>query len=539
MVYNTPTMPNQKIAFLSGDEALAQGAYEAGLHSVAAYPGTPSTEITQYLGQFSEVDAQWSVNEKVAYEVAYGAAVAGKRSLFAAKHVGLNVAMDGLMTSAYTGVNGGFVAVTADDPELHSSQNEQDNRHLAPFAKIPLIEPASPAEAKEFIKYAFKLSEQCDIPVLFRITTRVAHTRENVVIEPRTEVAIKPFTVNIPKYVMVPALAYKRHIDLEKRLVKLKELSETSPLNVEELNDTSLGFITSGVSYHYIKEMYPNASILKLGFSFPFPENKVKAFAAKVKKLVVIEEQDPILEDEVKKLGLKFIAKDPSFRIGELRPEHIQEIIAGKTKVEVERTGRKPRLCDECPHAYVYDILAKMDVIVTGDIGCYTLGALPPYMRIHTCLCMGASITFLESFSKTITDKKIVGIIGDSTFVHTGIPGLINAAYNKGKGLLLILDNSTTAMTGSQPNPSTGYTLKAEKTKKLDLEAMCKVCGADTVEMITPKEFTELEQLIQKRINTEGLAVIIVKSACKLLRAPAKALEAVRLTTEEVPSHDH
>ncbi len=530
-------MTTKKIAFLSGDEALAQGAYEAGLHTVAAYPGTPSTEITQYLAQFSEIDAQWSVNEKVAYEVAYGAAVAGKRALFAAKHVGMNVAMDGLMTSAYMGVNGGFVAITADDPELHSSQNEQDNRRLAPFAKMPLIEPSSPAEAKEFIKYAFALSEQCDIPVLFRITTRVAHTRENVTIEPRTEVAIKPFTINIPKYVMVPALAYKRHIDLEKRLVALKEISENSPLNIAEINDTSLGFITSGVAYHYIKEMYPTASVLKLGFSFPFPEEKVKNFASKVKKLIVIEELEPILEEELKRLSIPCIAKDPSFRIGELRPEHIPEIIAGKKKIEIERTGRKPRLCDECPHAYVYEILAKMDVIVTGDIGCYTLGALPPYMRIHTCLCMGASITFMESFSKTITDKKIVGIIGDSTFVHTGIPGLINATYNQGKGLLLILDNSTTAMTGSQPNPATGYTIKAEKTKKLDLEAMCKVCGADTVETILPKDFVDLEKLITQRIDTPGLAVIIVKSACKLLRAPAKAIEAIRLSTEEVPTH--
>jgi indolepyruvate ferredoxin oxidoreductase alpha subunit len=531
-------MTSQKIAFLSGDEALAQGAYEAGLHTVASYPGTPATEITQYLAQFPEVDAQWSVNEKVAYEVAYGAAVAGKRALFAAKHVGLNVAMDGIMTSAYAGVNGGFVAVTADDPDLHSSQNEQDNRRIASFAKIPLIEPASPAEAKEFIKYALDLSEQCDIPVLFRITTRVAHTRENVSIAPRQNVAVKPFTVNIAKYVMVPAMAYKRHIDLEKRLVKLQQLAETSPLNVEEINDTSLGFITSGVSYLYIKEMYPKASVLKLGFSYPFPAEKVKAFAAKVKKLIVIEELEPILEDELKKLGLSFLAKDPSYRIGELRPEYIPDIIAGKKKIEVERTGRKPRLCEECPHAYVYEILAKQDVIVTGDIGCYSLGVMPPYMRMHTLICMGASVTFLESFSKTITDKKVVGVIGDSTFVHTGIPGLINAVYNKGKGLLLILDNSTTAMTGSQPHPGTGVTIKSEKTKRLDFVEICKACGVDTVDMITPKTMSELEQLISTRIDTSGIAVIIVKSACKLLRTPAKAIEAVRLTTEEVPVYE-
>jgi len=525
------TTENIKQAFLSGNEALGRGAYEAGLMSAAAYPGTPSTEIMQYLAQYDEIDAQWSINEKVAYEVAYGAAIAGRRSLFAAKHVGVNVAMDGVMTSAYIGSNGAFVIVSSDDPGLHSSQNEQDNRRVAPFAKIPLLEPASPQEAKDFIKYAFELSETEDIPVLFRITTRISHTKENVTIEERTAVDQKPYEINPMKHVMAPRMGYLRHIDLEKRLVKLKEIAETTPLNREEMGDTSLGFITSGLTYLYIKEMYPEASLLKLGMSYPFPEEKVKAFAAKVDKLVVIEELEPILEDEVKKLGIACVAKDPTFRIGELRPEFIPMIVNGEKKVEPEVKTRTPQLCGGCPHCYVFDILKDMDVVVNGDIGCYTLGALPPYKRIHTCVCMGASIPFMESFSKAL-DRKVVGVIGDSTFFHTGIAGLINAVYNGAKGLILVLDNSTTAMTGSQPHPGTGWTLKGDRTKKVDIESICKASGVDTVDTIHPSKVEELRALIEKRIDKDSLSVIIIKSACVLIRSPKKTVEAYKRQTE-------
>lgn len=515
----------QKTLFLSGNEALGRGAYEAGLHFAAAYPGTPSTEIIQYLAQYDQIDTQWAINEKVAYEVAFGSAVAGRRSLFAAKHVGLNVAMDGLMTSTYIGVNGGYVVVTADDPGLHSSQNEQDNRRLAPFAKIPLLEPSSPAEAKEFIKYAFELSENNDIPVLFRMTTRVSHTKENVALGPRREIPLKEYKTDTMKNVMAPAMAYKRHISLEERLKKIKDISEKTELNKLEAGDPKIGFITSGVAYLYVKEMYPEAAILKLGMPYPFPENKVQEFAKTVEKLVVIEEQEPIIADEVRKLGLKFVAKDETYLIGELKPEYIPQIVNGQKKTEIQKKSRRPVLCENCPHSYVFNILKDMDVIVNGDIGCYTLGALPPYNRIHTCVCMGASIPFAEAFSKALPDKKVVGVIGDSTFFHSGITGLINANYNKAKGLLLILDNSTTAMTGSQPHPGTGWTIKGEKTKKVDIQELCKVCGADTVDQITPNKEAELRELIEKRLSEDNYSVIIVKSACKLIRDPRKVLE--------------
>lgn len=525
-------MTNKEL-FMSGNEALGRGAYEAGLHFAAAYPGTPSTEIVQYLAQYDEVDTQWSINEKVAYEVAFGSAVAGRRSLFAAKHVGLNVAMDGLMTSAYIGVNGGFVVVTADDPGLHSSQNEQDNRRLAPFAKIPLIEPSSPAEAKEFIKYAFKLSEENDIPVLFRMTTRIAHTKENIIIDQRQELPLKEYKTDTMKNVMAPAMAYKRHINLEARIVKLKEIAEKTELNRVEDGDKKLGFIVSGVAYLYVKEMYPQAAVLKLGMTYPFPENKVREFAATVDKLVVIEEQEPIIADEVKKMGLTFIAKDKTYLIGELKPEYLPQIVNGEKKVEVQKKSRRPVLCENCPHSYVFNILKDMEVIVNGDIGCYTLGALPPYNRIHTCVCMGASIPFAEAFSKALPNKKVVGIIGDSTFFHSGITGLINANYNRAKGLLIILDNSTTAMTGSQPHPGTGWTIKGEKTKKADILELCKACGADTVDQITPNKEAELKELIEKRLGEDNFSVIVVKSACKLIRDPRKVLESYKKVTAD------
>jgi indolepyruvate ferredoxin oxidoreductase, alpha subunit len=522
---------NKKIAFLSGNEALGRGAYEAGLSSAAAYPGTPSTEILQYLAQYDEIDSQWSINEKVAYEVAYASALAGKRSLFAAKHVGINVAMDGLMTSAYIGVNGAFVVVTSDDPGLHSSQNEQDNRRIAPFAKIPLLEPSSPSEAKEFVKYAFRLSEENDIPVLLRLTTRISHTKETMELDERIPVAVKPYVIDPMKTVMAPRMAYLRHIDLEKRLLALKQISESCPLNREEMGETSIGFLTSSISYLYVKEMYPNASVLKLGMTYPFPEEAVKSFAEKVDTLVVVEELEPILEDELRKLGIACIAKDPSFRIGELRPEFIPRIVAGEKKIEPEVKTRTPQLCTGCPHSYVFDILKDMDVVVTGDIGCYTLGALPPFKRIHTCLCMGASIPFMESFSKVL-DKKVVGVIGDSTFFHTGIAGLVNAVYNGAKGVVLILDNSTTAMTGSQPHPGTGWTIKGKRTKTVSMQDVCTASGVDSVDLINPSKVEELRALIEKRLSEDSLAVIIIKSACKLIRSPLKTVEAYRYQSE-------
>ncbi len=505
-------------ALLSGNEALAYGAYEAGLSVACAYPGTPSTEVLETLAQFPEVDAQWSVNEKVAFEVALGAAIAGARSLFACKHVGLNVAMDPLMTASYTGILAGFVVVVADDPGMHSSQNEQDTRWVALYSKLPMLEPASPAEAKEFVQEAFKISERYDTPVLLRMTTRVSHTKENVALKARQVPPRPEFERNIPKYVMVPGNAYQRHILVEKRLQQLQALSEKSRFNRIEKGNGKLGFITSGVSYQYVKENYPDASYLKLGMTYPFCDDKIKAFAKTVKKVVVVEELDPFIEEHVKALGVKVAAKDPSFRIGELAPELIPPLVAGEVKREVKAVKRKPRLCPECPHWATFAALKKLDLYVAGDIGCYTLACLPPMSALHSCVCMGAGVTFNEGWRKGAPGKKIVGVLGDSTFVHSGITGLVNAAYNKAKGVILILDNSTTAMTGGQQHPATGLTIRNEPTKKLILEDICRACGVDHVDVVDPKNLEEFRAVLEKRVNEDALSVIISRHPCKLLR---------------------
>jgi len=514
-------MPTRKFtnrSLLSGNEAVAQGAYEAGLRVACAYPGTPSTEILETLATFPEIDAQWSVNEKVAYEVALGAAVGGVRSLFACKHVGLNAAMDPLMTSSYTGILAGFVVVVCDDPGMHSSQNEQDTRWVSIYSKMPLIEPASPSEAKEYIKEAFKISEKFDTPVLFRLTTRISHTKEDVSIGQRHVPEQPAFEVNIKKYVMVPGNAYGRHILVEKRLKKLKSLAEKSRLNRVEMNSKKLGFITSGVTYNYLKEQYPDASYLKLGFVYPFCDEKIKQFAKSVKKLIVVEELDPFLEEHIRGLGIKFSAKDPSFRIGELRPELMPAVVQGQVKREKKTDVRKPRLCQSCPHWFTFAVLKKLKLIVAGDIGCYTLAALPPTSALHSCVCMGAGVTFNEGWRKALPNGKIVGVVGDSTFVHSGVTGLINAAYNKAKGVIFILDNSTTAMTGGQQHPATGLTIRNEPTKKLILEDLCRSCGADNVDVVDPKNHKEFEALVKKRINTDALSVIIARHPCRLIK---------------------
>lgn len=509
---------SNNIAFLSGNEALGQGAWEAGLKIACAYPGTPSSEILEYLAQFDEIDSQWSVNEKVAYEVAFAASTAGARSLYASKHVGVNVAMDPLMTSAYMGVNGGFVVVTADDPGIHSSQNEQDNRLIAKFAKLPLIEPSSPAEAKEYIKTAFEISEKFDIPVLFRLTTRISHSKQDVMLEKRIKVPNNKFEINISKNVMVPKNAYNRHIDLEKRLEALKTYANGTKLNKIELNNRKIGFITSCVSCLYTKEMYPDASFLKLGMSYPFPASKVQEFASQVDELFVIEELEPFLEEQVRLAGIKPRVKHDSFKIGELRPEYIKNIVNNEEKPESKSAPpRKPMLCKGCPHEKVFLALQKYDPIVTGDIGCYTLGALQPLNMLHTCICMGGSITFMEGFQK-ILDRKVVAVIGDSTFIHTGISGLINAVYNGAKGVVVILDNSTTAMTGNQPHPGTGENIKGEETKQLILEDICKACGVDSVNVVNPHKTDEIDKLIEKRLKENKLAVIIARFPCVLLK---------------------
>ncbi len=509
-----------KEAFLSGNEALAQGAWEAGLSVACAYPGTPSTEILEALALYPELDVQWSVNEKVAYEVAYGAAVGGVRSLFACKHVGLNVAMDPLMTSSYAGINAGFVVVVCDDPGMHSSQNEQDTRWVGIYAKLPVLEPSSPAEAKEFIPEAFKISEKFDTPVIVRMTTRISHTKENVKLSPRIKVKPVKLETDMRKYVMVPGNARLRHEFIEKRLQKLQNFAERTRLNKVEIKDTKLGFITSSVSYNYLKEIYPDASYLKLGFLYPFCDKKISEFAKSVKKLVVVEELDPFLEEHIKTLGIrKARFKDSSFRTGELTPEVIEDAVNGKAKNIRPRPGRAPRLCAGCPHWATFSVLKKLGLYVAGDIGCYTLGALPPTSALHTCICMGAGVTFNEGLRRAHPDGKIVGVVGDSTFVHSGVTGLINAAYNKAKGIIFILDNSTTAMTGGQQHPATGWTIRNEKTKLLDLKRLCKACGADNVDVIKPTgNVKALEALVKQRLEEDALSVIISKEPCVLLK---------------------
>jgi indolepyruvate ferredoxin oxidoreductase alpha subunit len=510
---------NKQQLFLSGNEALARGAWEAGIKVAAAYPGTPSTEILENIGLYKEIDAQWSVNEKVAYEIAYGASMAGVRSLYASKHVGLNVAMDPLMTSVYMGVNGGFVVVVADDPGLHSSQNEQDTRWTALYGKLPAIEPSSPQETYDYIKEAFVLSEKFDTPVLFRITTRTAHAKEDVIVGDRVEIADKPLAIDIQKYVMVPKFAAARHIVVEKHLKYIAKLAETSKLNRIEKGKGNIGFITSGVSYLYVKDSYPDAPILKLGLTYPLPEKKIKAFAKTVKEIFVIEELDPILELQLKAMGIKFKVRHESFRFGELRPEYIAQIVAGKKKNDPPLPARKPSLCAGCSHHFVYHVLKKFDTFVSGDIGCYTLGALPPYLSVHSCICMGGGFTIAEGLKRGNTaGKKIVGVVGDSTFIHSGITGLINAVYNKSKGVLLILDNNITAMTGGQENPASGYTLKGEPAQMVNLEAMCRACGAESVDVIDPAKHHDFEALLSTRLNEDKLSVIIARSPCKLIK---------------------
>ena len=507
----------EKYRFFSGDEALGRGAYEAGLHVAAAYPGTPSTEILEYLSKYPEVDTQWSVNEKVAYEVALGAAVGGARSLYASKHVGLNVAMDPLMTASYTGVNGGFVSVVCDDPGLASSQNEQDTRWVSIYSKLPLLEPGSPSEAYSFIKEAFLISEKFDTPVLFRMTTRVAHSKEDILVGERINVPVRDLPVDIAKYVMVPKNAYRKHIFIEKRLHDLALYSEQTPLNKLEMGSTGLGFITSGVSYSYIKEQFPDASVLNLGFVYPFCDEKIKKFASSIKELVIIEELDPFIEEHLKTIGVKCKSRHATYRIGELRPEFLPDIVEGKAKVEVESNARKPVLCRGCPHRFVFTTLRKLKTYVAGDIGCYTLGATPPLSSLHTCVCMGAGITFHEGLRRAHPDRKIVGVIGDSTFVHSGITGLINAVYNGVKGVIIILDNATTAMTGGQNHPATGATISGQNSPKLILENLVKACGVDNVDVLSPRKIKDFESLLKLRLAEEGLSVIIAREPCRLV----------------------
>lgn len=508
-----------------GNEAIARGAYEAGVTVATAYPGTPSTEIISNLASYDDVYAEWSPNEKVAMEVGAGASIGGARTLVAMKHVGVNVAADPLYTFAYTGVNGGLVLISADDPGMHSSQNEQDNRGYGRFAKLLVIEPSDSQEAKDFTALAFELSEEYDTPVMLRVTTRLSHSQTMVELGERAQIDLKEYKKNAAKFVMLPGYARARHVEVEKRLLKLKEYAETTPLNRIEWGERSLGIICSGVAYQYVKEVLPQASVLKLGMVNPLPQQLIASFAAGVDRLVVVEELEPVIEEQVKSWGIKVAGKEIFTLLGEYSPEMIQERLGdGKVPqaygLDQEIPPRPPLLCAGCPHRGVFHTLSKMKLHVMGDIGCYTLGALSPLDGMDSCICMGASIGTAMGMEKGQGEafaSKIVAVIGDSTFVHSGITPLIDVVYNKGTSTVLILDNDTTAMTGHQDHPATGKTVSNTPTHKLDIEGLVKAIGINNVRVVDPLQLDQLESALKEELERREPSVIIAKRPCVLI----------------------
>ena len=510
-----------------GNEAYAQGAYEAGVNIVSSYPGTPSTEVTENIVRHDEVYAEWAPNEKVALEVAAGASYGGARALCCMKHVGLNVAADPLFTASYTGVNGGLVILVADDPGMHSSQNEQDSRFYARSAHVPMLEPADSEEAKEYMKAAFELSEKFDTPVLVRSNTRISHSRGVVETAQRVEVPVKNYEKNIQKYVMMPGMAKKRHIVVEQRMKDIAEYAETTGLNRVEMNNAGIGVITSGTCYNYVKEALPDASILKLGLVYPLPRKKIEEFASKVKTLYVIEELEPFFENQVKVMGIDVKGKELFTVQGEYSTRMIRERICGEVCSPVE-TGalpmRPPVLCPGCPHRAVYYMFNKLKLTAMGDIGCYTLGAGAPLSAIDTTLCMGASIGMAHGMEKARGGefaRKLVSVIGDSTFMHSGITGLVNMIYNGATSTVLILDNSTTGMTGHQDHPATGKNAQGEPAPAVDIPKLVETLGVKHVSVIDPFDLPALEKTLREETEREDLSVIITKRPCVLIDSSA------------------
>lgn len=506
-----------------GNAAFARGAYEAGATVASAYPGTPSTEITENVAKYDEIKAQWAPNEKVALEVAIGASVGGARALCAMKHVGLNVAADPLFTAAYTGVNGGLVIIVADDPGMHSSQNEQDSRFYARSSHIPMLEPSDSMEAKELVKAAFDISEKFDTPVLLRSNTRLSHSQGIVELMDRQEVGLKDYEKNIAKYVMMPGMARKRHVIVEQRMNDIAEYSNTSELNRVEMNDASVGIITAGVSYNDVKEALPNASVLKLGMVYPIPSKTIREFAKKVDKLYIVEELEPFFEDQIKAMGIEVIGKEIFTVQGEYSANMIAKAIEGR-EIESRDAGqlpmRPPVMCPGCPHRGVYYVLNKLKIKATGDIGCYTLGALKPLESIDTCVCMGASISMATGLEKARGKefaRKLVAVIGDSTFFHSGITGLVDMVYNGATSTVLILDNSTTGMTGHQEHPSTGKNLKGDIAPAVDIPMLVKSIGIKHVVTVDPFDLKEVERVLKEETAREEPSVIITKRPCALL----------------------
>ncbi|MBN2398682.1 MAG: indolepyruvate ferredoxin oxidoreductase subunit alpha [Deltaproteobacteria bacterium] len=515
---------------MSGNEAIARGAYEDGITFASAYPGTPSTEIMEAFAKYDGVYAEWSPNEKVALEVGIGAALGGARAMVVMKHVGVNVAADPLFTASYTGTEGGLVVISADDPSMHSSQNEQDNRNYARAAKIPMLEPADSAEAKEFIKIAFRMSSEFDTPIFLRTTTRVSHSKSVVALEgPRRVDEKRGIRPDPAKYVMVPAKARERRIEVEKRMERLRTFAETFPENRMEINNTKVGIITAGMPYNYAKDVFPDYSYLKLGMVYPLPAGLIKEFASKVEKIYVVEELDPFIEEQVRAMGIEVAGKTVFPYTGEFNPGIVEAGIRGAKTEGVDLPvrplpQRPPNLCPGCPHRGLFYVLGKLKVFVTGDIGCYTLSFMKPLEGLDSCICMGASVGMAHGMDKALGEKgKVVGVIGDSTFVHSGITPLLNMAYNKSNAVIVICDNRTTAMTGMQEHPATGVTLQGEATKTLDLVELGKALGIDSVRVIDPFNIKETRRVIKEELAADGPSLVISRAPCALLAVKQKS----------------
>ena len=517
-------MTKQETLWLSGNEAIARAAWEAGVTVASGYPGTPSTEILENLVKYNDVYTEWAPNEKVAMEVALGASFGGARALTTLKHVGLNVAADPLFTASYTGIRGGMVIINADDPEMHSSQNEQDNRNYAFAAKIPMLEPSDPGEAHDMLLEAFELSEKMDTPVILRTTTRIAHVKGSVTVDKRTIGKIKiGFDKNPAKLVMLPANARARRKELATRFKSLRDFAAQYDRNRVEEGDTKMGIITAGISYLYCKEAFPEAAILKLGMCWPLPEQKIRDFAASVAELIIVEELDPFLETHIKAMGINCIGKDKVPAIGELNTAIVRQALTGESPdvmAPVDVIMRPPNMCPGCPHRGMFYNLSKLDIFVSGDIGCYTLGFLPPLSAMDSCVCMGASIGIAHGLTKAIggeSYKQTVSVIGDSTFMHSGITGLVNMVYNKSHATVLLLDNRITGMTGQQPNPASGSTLMGEPANMIDFEQLCKAVGVQHVRIVNPHDIPATKKVLNEELERDATSVIISRAPCVLI----------------------
>lgn len=523
---------------MTGNEAIARGAYEAGVRFASAYPGTPSTEILENVATYKEdIVAEWATNEKVALEAAIGGSIAGARTMASMKHVGVNVAADPLFTFSYTGVNGGMVLITADEPGMHSSQNEQDNRNYAKFAKIAMFEPSTSQEAKDMLKEAFEISEKYDTPVLFRVTTRLCHSKGIVECSDRVDVPIKEYIKNPKKNLTVPAHARVRRVEIDDRMSKLLEYSNNTHLNNYEINDTKIGIVASGMCYTYAKEVFKDdASYMKLGFTNPLPMEKIKEFASKVDNVYVIEENDPFIEEQLKANNIKCHGKDIFPSYGELTPDVIRKSVFGKTNDTIDYNkdlvvNRPPGLCAGCPHrGFFYELGKRKNVMVTGDIGCYTLGFAPPYNAMDTTICMGASLSSGHGAQKVFNMKennkiRVVGVLGDSTFFHTGINSLLDVVYNKGNSISVILDNRITGMTGHQQNPGTGYTLQGDVTSEVNIEELVKACGVKHIRTINPNNLSQVKETLDWAFNLEEPSVIITRWPCALKKFSRQDIE--------------